>query len=143
MRVALGADHAGYALKQHLAGRLEELGHETLDLGTDSSESTDYPAYGRAVAEAVVDGRAEMGVAVCGSGIGISISANRVPGARAARCTCEWDARLSRQHNDANILTLGARVTGEGLAEGILEVFLSTDFEGGRHERRVKQIDAG
>ena len=141
MRVALGADHAGFALKQHLAARLEGMGHETLDLGTHSTESTDYPAYGRAVAEAVVTGRAELGVAVCGSGIGISISANRVAGARAARCTCEWDARMSRQHNNANILALGARVTGEGLAESILEIFLSTDFEGGRHDRRVKQID--
>ena len=142
MRVALGADHAGFALKQHLAARLEEMGHETLDLGTHSTASTDYPAYGRAVAEAVVTGRAELGVAVCGSGIGISISANRVAGARAARCTCEWDARLSRQHNNANILALGARVTGEGLAESILEVFLASEFEGGRHDRRVKQIDA-
>jgi ribose 5-phosphate isomerase B len=125
-----------------LAARLEEMGHETLDLGTHSTESTDYPAYGRAVAEAVVTGRAELGVAVCGSGIGISISANRVAGARAARCTCEWDARLSRQHNNANILALGARVTGEGLAESILEGFLASEFEGGRHDRRVKQIDA-
>ena len=143
MRVALGADHAGFALKQHLAAKLEELGHETIDLGTHSDESTDYPAYGHAVAQAVVAGRAELGVAVCGSGIGISISANRVAGARAARCTCEWDARLSRLHNDANILALGARVTGEGLAESILEVFLATGFEGGRHERCVRQIDAG
>ena len=142
MRVALGADHAGFALKEHLARHLESLGHEALDLGTHSTESTDYPAYGRAVAEAVVGGRAQLGVAVCGSGIGLSIAANRVPGARAARCTCEWDARLTRQHNDANILTLGARVTGEGLAESILEVFLATEFEGGRHARRVNQIDA-
>ena len=141
MRIAVGADHAGYQLKDHLAARIAEAGHSLIDLGTSGPESVDYPQYGRAVAEAVAAGEADAGLVVCGSGIGISIAANRVSGVRAARCTSEWDARYARLHNDANVLALGARVTGEGLAEDILDVFLTTEFEGGRHARRVTKLD--
>ncbi len=141
MRIALASDHAGYGLKQELAARLAAQGHEVDDLGTHGTASVDYPEFGFAVARAVTSGAAERGVLVCGTGIGISIAANRVPGARAARCTSEFDARLARQHNDANILCLGARVTGPGLAEAIVDAFLAAGFEGGRHARRVAMID--
>lgn len=141
MRIAVGADHAGRELKDHLAARLAKAGHEIDDLGTHSPESCDYPDYGRAVGEAVARGKAEMGLIVCGTGIGISIAANRIAGVRAARCNGEYDARFARLHNDANVLALGARVIGEGVAEGIVDVFFSTEFEGGRHARRVRKIE--
>lgn len=140
MRLALGADHAGFELKAQLRARLEAAGHEILDLGTDGPASVDYPDFGRAVGEAVVAGRAERGIAICGSGIGISIAANKVAGARCARCTSEWDARFARRHNDANVLALGARCTGEGMAEAIVDTFLTTAFEGGRHAGRVAKL---
>ena len=142
MRVALASDHAGYRLKTQLVDLVRRLGHEALDLGTDGTGSVDYPDFGRRLALAVAGGEAERGIAVCGSGIGMSIVANRVPGVRAARCCSEWDARFGRLHNDANVITLGERVTGPGLAEAIVEVFLATAFEGGRHARRVRGIDA-
>lgn len=142
MRIAIGSDHAGFALKQHLAEQLRTAGHEVLDLGTGSTVSVDYPDYGRAVGTAVADGRATLGVAICGSGIGISIAANRVRGARCARCTSEWDARFARLHNDANVLALGARCTGVGMAEAIVETFLNTAFEGGRHAQRVEKLSS-
>ncbi|RMF75356.1 MAG: ribose 5-phosphate isomerase B [Acidobacteria bacterium] len=141
MRVALASDHAGHRLKTQLAEVVARLGHQVLDLGTDSTESVDYPDFGFRLARAVAAGDAERGIAICGSGIGMSMVANRVPGVRAARCCCEWDARFARLHNDANVITLGERVTGTGLAEAIVETFLSTDFEGGRHARRVRKID--
>lgn len=141
MRIAVGADHAGFTMKQELAQRLAARGHEVLDLGTHSLESCDYPVCAQAVSRAVVEGRAERGLLVCGSGIGVSIAANRIAGVRAARCLTEYDARLSRLHNDANVLCLGSRVTGPGLAEAIVDVFLATAFEGGRHERRVQLIE--
>ncbi len=141
MRIALASDHAGFGLKQNIAARLAALGHDVHDLGTHGTESVDYPEFGFAVAHAVTSGAAECGVLVCGSGIGVSIAANRVAGARAARCTSEFDARLARQHNDANILCLGSRVTGPGLAESILDAFLGAGFDGGRHARRVAMMD--
>jgi len=141
VRVALASDHAGFHLKARLAETVARLGHEVLDLGTDSTASVDYPDFGLRLARAVAAGEAERGIAICGSGLGMSMVANRVPGVRAARCCCEWDARFARLHNDANVVTLGERVTGAGLAEAIVETFLATDFEGGRHARRVRKID--
>ena len=138
--VALASDHAGVELKEILKADLAARGIETLDLGTNSGESVDYPDFGRALADAVADGRAGRGVAICGSGIGISIAANRVPGVRAALCHGSLDARLSRQHNDANVLALGARTTGIDVARDCLAVFLDTEFEGGRHQRRVEKL---
>ncbi len=142
MRIAFGADHAGYELKELLAHRAAELGHEVVDLGTFSTVSVDYPDYGFAVGRAVASGRAERGVVVCGSGIGISIAVNRVPGARAGVSTDLFSAQLMREHNDANVLALGARITAVPLAMAILETFLSTPFAGGRHQRRVDKLDA-
>ncbi|RMG47084.1 MAG: ribose 5-phosphate isomerase B [Acidobacteria bacterium] len=141
MRIAAGSDHAGLELKRHLVRWLEERGHEVLDLGTDSPASTDYPVYARKVAEAVARGEAERGLVVCGTGIGTDIVANKVRGVRAARCLTEYDARYARRHNDANVLSLGGRVLGAGLAEAVLQVFLETPFDGGRHERRVRMIE--
>ncbi len=140
--IAIGSDHAGYGLKSAVAEWLKEAGHEVLDLGTHGAESVDYPDFGRAVAEAVATGKAEKGVVVCGSGIGISIAANRVKGARAALCMNGLMARLSRQHNDANILALGERLIGIETARDCLNEFLNTPFEGGRHQRRVDKLSA-
>lgn len=140
MRIAVGADHAGFSAKRELMGLLARLGHEAVDLGTDSEDSVDYPIFGKAVAEAVASGRAERGIAVCGSGIGMSIAANRIPRARAAVCHSVEAAALSRQHNDANVLCLGARLTPPPLLTRIVETWLSTPFEGGRHLRRVGQL---
>jgi ribose 5-phosphate isomerase B len=142
MRIAFGADHAGFELKELLARYAAELGHEVLDLGTSSTVSVDYPDFGFAVGRAVASGRAERGVVVCGSGIGISIAANRVPGARAGVATDLFAAQLMREHNDANVLGLGARATAAPLAMAILETFLQTPFAGGRHQRRVDKLDA-
>jgi ribose 5-phosphate isomerase B len=140
--IAIGSDHAGFALKAKVADWLAAAGYQVLDLGTDGTSSVDYPDFGRAVGEAVASGRAEKGVIVCGSGIGISIAANRVPGARAALCMTGLMARLARQHNDANILALGERLIGEAVARDCLDEFLNTDFEGGRHQRRVDKLGA-
>ena len=142
MRIALGADHGGYQLKETIKAWLEEKGYETADKGTFDEESCDYPDFGKAVAYAVAGGKADKGILVCGTGIGISISANKVKGVRAALCGDTFSARMSRLHNDANILALGQRVTGQGLALDIVEVWLSTAFEGGRHQRRVDKIMA-
>ncbi|MBK8594447.1 MAG: ribose 5-phosphate isomerase B [Holophagales bacterium] len=142
MRIAFGADHAGFELKELLARRAAELGHEVLDLGTSSTVSVDYPDFGFAVGDAVGSGRAQRGVVVCGSGIGISIAANRVPGARAGVATDLYSAQLMREHNDANVLGLGARITAIPLATAILETFLCTPFAGGRHQRRVDKLDS-
>lgn len=138
--IALGADHAGVAMKATLRAALEEDGHRVLDLGTHGAESVDYPDFGAAVAEAVVSGRARYGVLVCGTGIGISIAANRVPGIRCANVHDSTGARLTRAHNDANVIAFGARLTGPEVALDALRAFLSTPFEGGRHERRVKKL---
>jgi ribose 5-phosphate isomerase B len=142
MRIAFGADHAGYELKEVLARRAAELGHEVLDLGTASTASVDYPDFGFAVGNAVASGRADRGVVVCGTGIGIAIAANRVRGARAGVATDLFSAQLMREHNDASILALGARITAVPLAMAILETFLITPFAGGRHQRRVDKLDA-
>jgi len=142
MRIAFGADHAGYELKSVLARRAAELGHEVIDLGTTSTASVDYSDFGFAVGRAVSSGQADCGVVVCGSGIGISIAVNRVPGARAGVATGLFTAQLMREHNDANVLGLGARITAVPLAMAILETFLITPFAGGRHQRRVDKLDA-
>jgi ribose 5-phosphate isomerase B len=139
--VALASDHAGFALKEELKSEILEMGLECLDLGTDNLESVDYPDFGRAVADALVEGRAERGVLVCGTGIGISIAANRVAGVRAAVCHDATTARLAREHNDANVLALGARIVGGEVAKDCLHAFLSSPFDGGeRHLRRVVKL---
>ncbi|MBT8454035.1 MAG: ribose 5-phosphate isomerase B [Deltaproteobacteria bacterium] len=137
----VGSDHAGLGLKRELSAVAADLGYEVVDLGTDSSDSTDYPDYAHRVASAVARGDG-LGLLVCGTGIGMSMAANRHPGVRAALCGDVFSASMSRQHNDANVLCVGARVVGPGLAAAILEAFLSHDFEGGRHERRVEKIEA-
>ena len=142
MKIALGSDHAGYQLKEALKGYLDSLGHETLDLGTHSTESCDYPDFGFAVARAVVDGRAERGVIVCGTGMGIAMAANRILGARAGKPSDLFETRLMREHNDANVIAFGARVTAQPLAEAMLDLFLATPFAGGRHARRTQKLDA-
>lgn len=141
MRIAVGSDHAGFPLKAALAGWLKDLGHEVMDLGTHSTDSVDYPLIGFDVASRVADGQAERGVLVCGSGIGVSIAANRVAGARAALVQEPLSARLAREHNDANVVCMGSRLIGEEMAREILKVFLDTPFEGGRHQRRIDQLD--
>ena len=141
MKIALGADHAGFELKEKIKAFLTEEGHEVLDLGCFSKESVDYPIYGVKVARALLKGEAERGVLVCGTGLGMSMVANRFPGIRAALCHEPFTARMSRLHNDANILVLGGRVIGDVLALEMVKVFLETPFEGGRHQRRINQID--
>lgn len=141
-RIAIGSDHAGYELKQHLIDRLAGQGHRIIDHGTDSTESVDYPAFCAAAARSVRDGDADVGIVLGGSGQGEQLAANKVRGVRAALCNCLYTARMARQHNDANVLSIGARVVGVGLAEEIVDLFLSTPFEGGRHQRRVDQITA-
>ena len=139
-RIAIGSDHAGYALKQHLVELLTDQGHDVLDRGTHSTESCDYPPICAAVGRDVRDGRADLGIVLGGSGQGEQLAANKVRGVRAALCNDLYTARMARSHNDANVLSMGARVVGEGLAEEIVSVFLGTAFEGGRHERRVGQL---
>jgi len=139
-RIAFGADHAGFELKQHMIARLSDAGHEIIDHGTDSTESVDYPIFCAAAARSVRDGDADFGIVVGGSGQGEQLAANKVRGVRAALCNCLYTARLARQHNDANVLSIGARVIGVGLADEIVDLFLSTDFEGGRHARRVAML---
>ena len=138
--IAVASDHAGYGLKAALAAELAAAGHQILDLGPDSEASVDYPDYGRALGEALAQGRAERGVAVCGSGIGISIAVNRVPGARCALVTSGLLARLARQHNDANCIALGSRIIGIETARDCVAEFLNTPFEGGRHAGRVAKL---
>jgi ribose 5-phosphate isomerase B len=141
-RLAIGADHAGFPLKQHLVPLLEAWGHTVTDLGTDSEEPVDYPAFCSAVGRAVRDGQADLGIVLGGSGQGEQLAANKVRGVRAALCNCLYTARYARLHNDANVLSVGARVVGLGLAEEIVRTFLTTEFEGGRHARRVAQLAA-
>ena len=140
MKIAIGADHAGFALKQHLVATLTRLGHQVADLGTHDSEPVDYPEICANVARAVVGRRADRGIVVGGSGQGEQMAANKVPGTRAALCNDLYTARMSRQHNDANVLALGGRIVACGLADEIVAVWLTTDFEGGRHLRRIEQI---
>ena len=139
-KIAIASDHAGYELKTALAADLTEMGYSVLDLGTHSEESVDYPDFGHEMARCIVEGEADRGVLICGSGIGISIAANRHPGVRAAVCHDTVSARLARQHNDANVLALGARWIGIEVARDCLRPFLETSFEGGRHQRRVDKL---
>lgn len=142
MRVAIGADHAGYQLKQHVVAGLEKLGHVVDDHGTDSDQPVDYPDICAGVGRAVVDGKADRGIVIGGSGQGEQIAANKVHGVRAALCNDLYTARLSREHNDANVLAIGARIVGTGLADEILALWLTTEFQGGRHQPRIDQIAA-
>ncbi|MEG0004957.1 MAG: ribose 5-phosphate isomerase B [Clostridium sp.] len=141
MKIALGSDHGGFNLKKLIIEHLESKGIEFEDLGCHSLESCDYPVYGYKVAKAVANKEFDFGILVCGTGIGISIAANKVPGIRAAHCTDSFTARATRQHNNSNILALGERITGPSIALDIVDAFLETSFEGGRHEKRVNMID--
>ena len=140
MRIALASDHAGFALKRELAVWLGELGYDVTDLGTNGTESVDYPDFGNRLANAIATGAADFGVAVCGSGIGISIAVNRNPKCRCARVDEPVSATLAREHNDANVLALGSRLVGPDMAKACVSAFLGTDFAGGRHQRRVDML---
>ena len=140
--VALGADHAGFPLKEDLKTWLIGRGYDVVDLGTQSAESVDYPDFAVGVGSAVTAGKADRGILVCGTGIGMAMAANKLPGGRAAACSDAFTARMSREHNDANVLALGARITSREAAIEILELWLDTDFAGGRHARRVDKIVA-
>jgi len=142
LQIAIGSDHGGYILKEEIKKWLEEKGCECRDFGTDSADSCDYPDIAVEVAKAVASGRYERGILVCGTGIGVSIAANKIPGIRAALCHDTFSARASREHNDANILTLGERVIGRGLALEVVEVWLGGRFAGGRHQKRLDKIAA-
>ncbi|HEV2707613.1 MAG TPA: ribose 5-phosphate isomerase B [Pyrinomonadaceae bacterium] len=139
-RIAIGCDHAGYESKEQAKREIEALGLSVRDMGTNSAESVDYPDFGAAVGRAVAAGEVDVGVVICGSGIGISMAANKVPGVRAALCWNEETARLARQHNDANILCLGARFIAPDLAARMIRAFLETEFDGGRHQQRVEKL---
>lgn len=141
MKIAIGCDHAGFELKEIVKDKLTKEGYELIDLGTNSSESVDYPIYGRAVGEKVASGECDKGIAICGTGIGISISCNKVKGVRAALCNTKHLAKMSREHNDANVLCLGAREIDKELALKIVDKWLSTDFLGGKHLRRIKMLE--
>lgn len=141
MKIALGCDHGGYELKEKVKSHLEKKGYEVLDLGCHSTESVNYPVYGKAVGEAVAKKEADYGVVICGTGIGISIAANKVKGVRAALCMNTTMARLTREHNDANVLAFGARMVGDVLALEMVDTFLNTTFEGGRHVARVEMLE--
>ena len=137
MKIAVGCDHGGLDLKDIVKSVLKDLGHEIDDQGCNSSESVDYPNFARAVSSLVRNGECERGILICGTGIGMSMAANRIPGIRAALCHEMFSARMSREHNDANILCLGARVIGQGLAAEVVRTWMTTDFAGGRHQRRI------
>ena len=140
-KIAIGSDHGGYNLKNKIIKFLEEKGYEIKDYGTYSTDSCDYPVYAKAVAKSVANGENEKGILVCGSGIGVSIAANKVKGVRAALCHESHSAMLSRLHNNANVLCLGERITGESLALDIVDVWLKSEYEGGRHQRRIDMLD--
>ena len=142
MKIAIGNDHSAVELKNIIVDFLKEKGIEVLNLGTDSSESCDYPVYGEKVGRAVVSGEADLGIAICGTGLGISLAANKVKGVRACVCSEPYTAVMSRRHNDANMMAIGAGFTGKNMAERMVEVFLKTEFEGGRHARRVNKMMA-
>ena len=141
MKIALGCDHGGYAMKEDIKKQLEGLGHEVKDCGTYSTESCDYPIFGEAAARAVASGECEYGIVVCTTGIGISIAANKVKGIRCALCSEPLSAEMTRRHNDANMLAMGGGLIGNNMADCIVEAFLNTPFEGGRHQRRVDKIE--
>ena len=142
MKIGIGNDHSALELKAEIIEFLKEKGHEVIDYGTNSTESCDYPVYGEKVARAVVSGEVEQGILICGTGLGISLAANKVRGIRAAVCSEPYTARMARQHNNCNVLAFGARVVGAELAKMIVDTWLSTEFEGGRHQRRVDMIMA-
>ena len=142
MKIAIGSDHGGFELKEKIRNMVIELGHEVKDMGCYSPDPVDYPVYGREVAESVAFGRYERGILICGTGIGMSIAANRIPGVRATLCHELLTARMSREHNDSNVLCMGGRVIGPGLAEEMVKVWLTTPFGGGRHSRRISMIDS-
>ena len=142
MKISLGCDHGGYALKEHIKAYLESKGHEVVDCGTYSTDSCDYPIFGEAAARKVQSGECERGIVICTTGIGISIAANKIHGIRCAHCADSLEAEMTRRHNDANMLAIGAGFTGKNLAERMVEVFLTTEFEGGRHARRVEKLMA-
>ncbi len=142
MKFYIATDHAGYAVKDYLLELLAAKGHEAVDLGPNSADRVDYPDFGRKCAEAVRDDAGSFGIVVCGTGIGISVSANKVPGIRAALCHDAYTAAMARAHNDAQILAFGERVVGRGVIESILDAFIATEFEGGRHAGRVEKISA-
>jgi len=142
MRVAIASDHTAMELRENVAELVRAMGHEVVDLGTNDPSRADYPVYGRAVGEAVASGKVDRGIAICGTGIGISIAANKVPGVRCVVCSEPYSAVLSRQHNDSNVLAFGARVVGDEMAKMITREWLVTEFEGGRHQRRVNQLNA-
>jgi len=139
MRIAMGSDHAGFMMKQDLIAELEEQGHQVVDCGTYSSESVDYPDISEKVARKVLEEKIP-GVLICGTGIGISIAANKIPGIRAALCHDPYCAALAREHNDANIIAIGSRISGTGIAAEMIKTFINTEFQGGRHQRRVEKI---
>jgi ribose 5-phosphate isomerase B len=141
MRIAVASDHAGYLLKEFVKNKLEKLGHEIEDYGAHDEQSTDYPDHGRPAAEAVAHGKADLAVLFCGTGIGMSMTANKVKFVRAAVCSEPLSARMTRKHNDANCLCMGARLIGQDMAEQILYDFLNTEFEGGRHQRRIDKLE--
>ncbi len=140
MKIALGADHAGYILKDHICQFIIALGHQVIDEGTNAADSVDYPDFALKVAEIVAAGRAERGILVCGSGIGMAITANKVPGIRAANISSLYEAQMSREHNDLNVMTLGARILDENGATEIVQIWLETPFSGGRHSGRLEKI---
>ena len=141
MKIVIGSDHAAYELKEAIKEKLIGEGHEVIDVGCDSTESVDYPKYGHAVGRTVASGEAERGIAVCGSGIGISIACNKVPGVRAALCTSVEMAEMCRRHNNANVVCMGARMISQELAFDIIDKWMTTDFEGGKHLRRINEIE--
>ncbi|MGL4392772.1 MAG: ribose 5-phosphate isomerase B [Fusobacteriaceae bacterium] len=140
-KIAIGSDHGGFELKTIIKNYLEKKGYEVLDFGTDSKESTDYPKYAKLVGESIQQKKSELGILVCGTGIGISMAANKMKNIRAALCTNTTMAKLTREHNDANVLALGARIIGDVLALEIVETFLTAEFEGGRHKLRVDMLE--
>ncbi|WP_265530025.1 ribose 5-phosphate isomerase B [Sphingomicrobium marinum] len=140
MRIALASDHAGFALKAILIETLKQAGHEPVDLGPDTADSVDYPDYGKKLADHIAAGESPFGIAICGSGLGISMAVNRNPACRCARVSEPLSAALARQHNDANVVAMGERLVGVDMAKAIVDAFLTTEFEGGRHQRRVDKL---
>ena len=140
MKIAMGNDHSAVEMKNEIRAYLESKGHEVINFGTDTTDSCDYPVYGEKVGRAVVSGEADLGIAICGTGIGISLACNKVKGVRACACSEPYSAQMSRRHNNANVLCFGARVIGPELAKMIVDAFLENQFEGGRHERRVNMV---
>ncbi len=141
MNLVIASDHAGYGLKENVKKYLAEQGHNVIDCGTNSEESCDYPIFAKALCKEINDKNAELGILICGTGIGMSMAANKVKGIRAALCSDYFSAKFTRAHNDANVICLGARVTGEGLALELIDVFLNTPFEGGKHLRRINMFE--